>query len=344
MKKKKNFLVENAGLFLGLILAGVVFYFDYITVAYLGLSLFYIGVVAFSTWKGGLRPGLIVAFTSAVCWLAADLASGINYPSIFFPLWNAGIRLFIFVIIAYFIWKIETAKKIRKDFFNFVVHDLRNPLSAILLVAENMKNDPAYAVEDGFKAQVDAIVLSGKQMTALIEAILDLSRLESKMVALKFSDVDIKGLVQSAQRQVAVFADTEKINLQVQIEPGVSNITTDPGIIFRVLINLLVNAIKVSPRAGAVTVRVKAADKGSLAFSVIDQGPGIPGDMVAILFKQFVSTKANESGVRRGFGLGLNFCKLAVEKLGGRIYLSENQENGAVFTFILPLKPKCSAK
>lgn len=227
MKRENKFLVKNAGLFLGLILTAIIFYFDYITGPYLGLSLFYIGAVSFSTWTGGLGNGLIIAFISAGCWLSADLISGANYPSILFPFWNAGIRLFIFVIIAYFIWKIEVAKKMRKDFFNFVIHDLRNPLFSILLVADNMRKHSVYAVDDAFKEKVEDTVFLAKQMASFVDVILDLTRLENKAVILKFSDIDVKGLTQTAQRQVAVFADKAEISLETQIGTGMPNIKTD---------------------------------------------------------------------------------------------------------------------
>ncbi|MFH1063122.1 MAG: HAMP domain-containing sensor histidine kinase [Candidatus Omnitrophota bacterium] len=343
MKIENNFLFRNAGLLQGLLLTAVIFYLDYITGPYLGLALFYIGAVAFTTWISGLGSGMVIAFVSAGCWLTADLVDGISYPNLFFPLWNAGIRLFIFALIAYFIWKVETAKKMRQDFLNFIIHDLRNPLFSILLITENMRKHSAYVADDDLKQQVRDTVLLAKQMTSLVEAILDLSALENKAVLLKFSEIEVKSLIQAAQQQVAVFADQAKIISQTQINPGISTINTDYNMVLRILVNLLVNAIKASPPAGIVTVRVEMVGTDKLAFSVIDQGVGIPKYIANVIFNQFITTKARELGMRRGFGLGLTFCKLAVEKLGGRITVLNQEEKGAMFTFTLGLKPKSLA-
>ncbi|MBU1043581.1 MAG: HAMP domain-containing histidine kinase [Candidatus Omnitrophica bacterium] len=340
MKILKSFLFFNNGFLQSLLLTMVIFYLDYITGAYLGLALLYVGAVVFSTWSGGLSNGMIIAFISAACWLTADLMGGLRYPSILFPLWNAGIRLFIFGLIAYFIWKVETAKKLRKEFLNFVVHDLRNPLFSVVLIGENMRKHPVYAADPDLKEQVEDTLLITKQMTSLVESILDLSALENKAVIIQYSDFEVKNLVQAAVQQVSVFAAKSKIILKTQIAPEISTINTDYNMVSRVLVNLLVNAIKASPQAGTVTVCVEMAGKDNLVFSVADQGAGIPPRIANIIFNQFVTTRARGVGMCRGFGLGLTFCKLAVEKLGGRIYVSTRQEKGAKFSFILSLNPK----
>lgn len=343
MKIPKKFLLTNGGFLLSLFLTMVVFYLDYLTGPYLGLSLFYIGVVSLATWSGGLGRGLIIAFVSAGCWLIADLIGGLNYPSILFEFWNAGIRLFIFALIAYFIWKVETDKKMRKDFFNFVVHDLRNPLFSVLLIGENIRKHPAYTANPDLQEKVEDILLMAKRMTSLVELILDLSAFENKTVVIQYSSFEVKNLVQAAVQQVSAFAMKSEIIIKTRISSEIPTIYTDYHLVYRVLVNLLVNAINASPQSGTVTVCVEMVGKDNLDFSVIDQGAGIMPHIADRIFNQFVTTNPNNLGMRRGFGLGLTFCKMAVEKLGGRIFVSNKQEKGAKFSFVLNLQPKAKA-
>lgn len=105
------------------------------------------------------------------------------------------------------------------------------------------------------------------------------------------------------------------------------------------MINLLSNAIKFGRPESAVTVRVTAGDTANLTFSVIDQGRGISKEWADKLFNRFVQVEAHKKeGILVGSGLGLVFCRQAVELLGGHIWLESKENEGTTITFVLPLK------
>ncbi|MBI4846567.1 MAG: HAMP domain-containing histidine kinase [Candidatus Omnitrophica bacterium] len=332
----KKIFTKESGLLIGLILSVVVFYFDYITGPYLGLSMFYIGSVFFATWRQGVVSGIIISVASAVFWLIADLIAEPHYPSLVYAYWNSGVRLSIFLIVAYSVWRIEAAKKMRRDFINFVVHDLRNPLSSMLLLTENLRR--TCPVNNETKQCIDDIVNSGKQLSLLIDSMLDLSRLEDKSSVIKLSDVGIKDLMDKVKSHISIIAQDAGIKIATDITLDITKIYTNSDLIIRILINLVTNAIKASPTGATVTIRFKGVGRNMAAFSVIDQGQGIPKDVSKEIFNQFVSTRLNNFGMDRGFGLGLKFCKVAVENLKGRITVKSEMGKGSEFTFKLPTK------
>jgi signal transduction histidine kinase len=125
-------------------------------------------------------------------------------------------------------------------------------------------------------------------------------------------------------------ADEKGLRLQVQVPPDLPEAWADPPLLARILDNLVANALKFTPAGGVVRVGVEARDS-VLSVTVSDTGPGIPGDLEGRLFEKFAS------GDRSGSGLGLAFCRLAVEAQGGRIWAESRPGQGAAFTFTLPL-------
>jgi signal transduction histidine kinase len=127
------------------------------------------------------------------------------------------------------------------------------------------------------------------------------------------------------------------VTLASHLDPGVSTVYADPMMTVRVLVNLLSNAIKFSKPGSVVTVRAAPAEADKIAFSVIDQGQGIPQAWAGKVFDKFVN-KADTRKVMGsvGSGLGLAFCRLAVEAQGGRIWLESEEGKGTTVTFTLP--------
>jgi len=167
-------------------------------------------------------------------------------------------------------------------------------------------------------------------------ASLDLSKLESGRMPVRVEDFDVRDLVKQSLEHVEQWAKQKKLGLVAQFDTQVEAIQADPDLTSRVLVNLLDNAIKFSPPESTITVRVAAVQDGILAFSVIDQGPGIPEEWQDRIFDKFISVEARTRGVAIGSGLGLHFCRQAVKAQGGQIWLETGQAGSTTFHFTLP--------
>ena len=150
--------------------------------------------------------------------------------------------------------------------------------------------------------------------------------------------VSVKELVEQSLQQVLVWAGRNRVTLSFEPDANVETVYTDRAVTIRVLVNLLSNAIKFSSPGSVVTVRASPSDTNMAALSVTDQGRGIPKEWANKVFDKFVQVEAQRAGSTVGSGLGLNFCRLAVEAQGGHIWLQSETSKGTTITFTLPTR------
>ncbi len=211
-----------------------------------------------------------------------------------------------------------------------MVHDLRSPLTALSGVLSLLQADQTLSPDH--EEAVNIALGSADRMTTLVNAILDVSRLETKQMPVERRTFALAPLVAETIKTEAVLADKKGLTLENAIAPEVL-IWADSNLIGRVLQNLIDNAIKFTPAGGRVRVASHVLPgHDTFAVSVSDTGIGIPPELHDRLFQKFVTGQH----VERGSGLGLAFCRLAVEAHGGRIWMESEPGQGATFTFILP--------
>jgi signal transduction histidine kinase len=131
-----------------------------------------------------------------------------------------------------------------------------------------------------------------------------------------------------------------KIQIEAQVLEDEPHLIMDTEKIERVLLNLVDNALKFSPRESFINVHVYRyvpVITPLLRIDVVDNGPGVPLTERESIFDRFVQIQQHQTRLRRGSGLGLNFCKTAVEAHGGRIWIEDNPSGGSIFSFTLPL-------
>jgi len=174
-------------------------------------------------------------------------------------------------------------------------------------------------------------------MLTLINSLLDLAQLEGGRMPLQPGMVSVKELVEQSLQQVSVWAGRNRVALSFEPDASVETVYADHAVTIRVLVNLLSNAIKFSPPGSVVTVRTAPSDTNRVAFSVVDQGRGIPKEWRNRVFDKFVQVEARRAGSTVGSGLGLSFCRLAVEVQGGHIWLESEINRGTTITFTLPM-------
>jgi signal transduction histidine kinase len=174
------------------------------------------------------------------------------------------------------------------------------------------------------------------RMQRLVDSLLDVSRLETGETTLSIAPVDLYVLLHEAVNREQLPVRTGRVSLHVAIPDDLPIVTGDAEKLDRVIANLIDNAIKYTPQGGQITIAARV-DNSWLEVSVTDAGPGIPPDQRQRIFERFAQV-TGEQPRRRGFGLGLAFCRLAVEAHGGQIWVEPGPEGvGSAFKFTLPL-------
>jgi PAS domain S-box-containing protein len=220
----------------------------------------------------------------------------------------------------------------RSDLISMIVHDLRSPLGNIISSLDVLQ--ATMPSDDEVVTPVLAIAFrSSQRLSRLIDSLLDLRRLEAGQAVLHKEPASLNALIAEAADQVHPLAEGKAILLRLDVPPRLPSVVVDVDMLRRVLINLMENAVKYSESAGAISVNAKVDEK-VVTIGVKDTGPGIPFSEQGRIFQKF--TRLQQSGPK-GLGLGLAFCKLAVEAHGGKIWVESEPGLGSTFTFTVPL-------
>jgi len=238
--------------------------------------------------------------------------------------------------------KLKALDELKEALTRMVVHDLRNPLSTIMLGMEFLDLEEVSNIPDDVHNTLEIIRSTVGEMQDLIVNMLDTTRLESGNLLLARQAILINDMLDEGVKRVEVLAKSRKVALVVDAPAGVSALV-DRSLLTRVLVNLLTNAIKFSPMQGAVNIAAGSYKRdgveAGLCLSVANSGPIIPDKFQAAVFEKFFQVKDDQVAAFCGAGLGLAFCKLVVETHGGRIDLESpapGLKDGARFSIIIP--------
>jgi signal transduction histidine kinase len=219
----------------------------------------------------------------------------------------------------------------REEFVNAMVHDLRSPMVSISGSLQFLRR--ASGLKEDERRLLEMAERNAERLSSLVTAILDVSRLEGGAMRVRPARFDLTGLVGEVLRLAAPRAESKRLELVNAVPPGLPDLECDRGLLLRVFENLVGNALKFSEEAGGpVKVTAELEETGRIAVSVSDSGPGVDETARSRLFEKF----APGDHQARGSGLGLAFCRLAVEACGGRIWLAEPEGDGARFVVSLP--------
>jgi PAS domain S-box-containing protein len=234
----------------------------------------------------------------------------------------------------------RAAERLREDVTRTMVHDLRNPLTGIITSLSLLTRGAMGEIQEHQREVLEIAERSATRMKELVNSILDVSRLESGRMPIQREEFAVADLIAETIQLQAAMAGEKNVRLESDVPFSLPLAWADAGMIGRVLQNLVGNAVKFTPPGGSVRVTATSEagpDRSQLLVTVSDNGPGVPAKIRDRLFEKFVTGGQEE----RGSGLGLAFCKLAVEAHGGRIWIedkpaSPDRANGAAFTFSLP--------
>jgi signal transduction histidine kinase/CheY-like chemotaxis protein len=236
--------------------------------------------------------------------------------------------------------QLEEASRHKSEFLANMSHELRTPMNAIMgftrLVMRRTKDRlPTREYEN-----LGKILISAEHLLALINDILDLSKIEAGRMEMHAINVDVEPMVDLCLRTVEPLVKSERIRLVKDIEPGLPPLITDHDKLKQILINLLSNAVKFTEE-GTVTVMARRRD-GAMVLAITDTGIGIPADKLELIFEEFRQVDSSTTRRYSGTGLGLSISRRLARVMGGDITVQSSIGVGSTFTLTLPLQDEAT--
>ncbi|MBF0193290.1 MAG: PAS domain-containing protein [Magnetococcales bacterium] len=227
----------------------------------------------------------------------------------------------------------EKANKTKSQFLASISHDIRTPMNAILGMGEMLAESN---VNEEQKHYIDIINNSGNGLLALINDILDLSKIEAGQLKLESIPFNPKDLVKYSVDTLKANALNQGIGMTVNVDSLIPDqVIGDPTRLQQILLNLLSNAVKFTSR-GKVVLSLVKTEKEMMQFSVADTGIGIPKNKQKTIFQPFEQAESSTTRRFGGTGLGLSICEKLVSKMGGNIWVESKLKKGSTFYFEIP--------
>lgn len=229
-------------------------------------------------------------------------------------------------------------EKMREDLTAMLFHDLQSPLGNVISSLELLAYEiPPESVNSPLYAMLDIARRSSRRLETLIRSLLDINRLEAGQPITEQTRVNINILANEVHEIEQPNFEQRRIQFANRLPEHLPHVYVEEDMIRRVLVNLVNNALKYSSEHQTITLSgVLQPENNRLLISVSDQGKGIPKQYRESIFEKFERIQAKDSNAK-GLGLGLAFCRLAVEAHDGRIWVDDAPSGGARFNFTLPL-------
>jgi signal transduction histidine kinase len=222
---------------------------------------------------------------------------------------------------------------------NMIVHDLKTPLTAVQATIEMLHDGDFGQVSAGQRKALSDAQNKAQDLLTLIEDLLEVSRIEETSVPLDLQQIAPAAFLEEVVGEWKLRFQQEGATASVDLAPDTPAFEADRPLVKRVFGNLIQNALTHS--ANAVRLHISARrEKDGVLFTVADNGPGIPPEYQEVIFRKFQQVKTPHAPRVRSSGLGLAFCKMAVEAHGGRIWVQSAEGQGSAFHVVLPLAPQ----
>ena len=231
--------------------------------------------------------------------------------------------------------KLQSLEELRDRLTHLIVHDMRSPLAGLTGYLDLFLTRSQGQVDDKLRTLVERAVTQARMLAGHISHVLDVSRLEAGAMPLDRVDTELGVLVNQAIE--ALGAEVERVPVRLKAPEQAVHVCADVGLLVRVFQNLLSNAIRFSPPGGVVVVRIGVTPEGVRA-EVHDEGPGIAPEHHQLIFEKFGQVRSSRRPGQASSGLGLTFCRLAIEAHGGRIGVRSQLGQGSCFWLTVPNK------
>ena len=231
---------------------------------------------------------------------------------------------------------VQQANRLKSEFLANMSHELRTPLNAIIGFAQLMHDGKAGAVSTQHQEYLGDILGSSKHLLQLINAVLDLAKVEAGKMEFNPEPVSLTKLIKEVTQILQTLSASKRLSVEVQVAQTVEQLVIDPAKLKQVLYNYLSNAIKFTPEGGRIAVRGVPAQSDFFRLEVEDTGEGINPEDIDKLFVEFQQLEPTTTKKHQGTGLGLALTKKIVEGQGGRVSVQSKVGQGSVFAAILP--------
>lgn len=228
--------------------------------------------------------------------------------------------------------------QLRHDTMHFIIHDLRNPLNLVKSAVAMLDSQGLAGADQETRTIIMMAQRGVHRMLALVETLLDVDRLEEGAPALEIETVDVASVLEDVYLRIQPLAAASEIVMTLDLQHPLPLVLGDRQRIDRVITNLVDNALKFTVPETRIDLSAWH-DHSFIYVAIDDQGPGVPPDQRARIFERFAQTDTASHG-RRGFGLGLAYCRSAIAAHGGKIWAEDAPDGtGMRFIFSLPIPP-----
>jgi len=236
--------------------------------------------------------------------------------------------------------KARAADHLKSAFLATMSHELRTPLNSIIGFTGILLQGLAGPLNGEQQKQMRMVQASSRHLLALINDVLDISKIEAGQLSLSLVTFDLRDAIEKALKLVAPLAEKKEVDLRLEIAEDVGSVTSDRRRLEQIVLNLLTNAVKFTEK-GHVRI-VCRSDNDQYLLSVADTGVGIREEDIPGLFQPFHQVDAGLSRKHEGTGLGLSICRKLIVMMGGTIDVESRWGRGTTFTIRFPGRPPAS--
>ena len=235
--------------------------------------------------------------------------------------------------------ELEAVSRHKSDFLANMSHELRTPLNAIIGFSELLQQQGFGELNERQVGYLDDVLDAGRHLLAVINDILDLSRVEAGRMELELSDVSLRHALESGLTMHKERAARAGVAMDMRLEPHEIMLRADERKLRQVVFNLLANAVTFTPAGGRIDVSAHVTE-GVLEVAFADTGPGIAPQDQELIFEEFRRARTDSGTHADGSGLGLPLSRKFIELHGGRLWLDSAQGSGSTFRFTVPVAPQ----
>lgn len=234
--------------------------------------------------------------------------------------------------------ELREAQQAREDLVRMIVHDLKTPLTSVLATLEMLRDGDFGTVPAGPARALSDVEAKAEDLLGLIQDLLDVSRVAEQSLALQPEPIAPGALMAELVHDWALRFQQEQATARTDVADDAPVFAADKTLLKRVLSNLIQNAVTHTALPVTVTLGARRAEDG-IHLTVADDGPGIAPAFQELIFRKFEQVRGPHTPSVRSSGLGLAFCRIAVESHGGRIWVESAEGRGSIFHLTLPLTP-----
>ncbi|MFH2137346.1 MAG: response regulator [Candidatus Omnitrophota bacterium] len=236
--------------------------------------------------------------------------------------------------------KLMKLEKMKDTLSQMLVHDLKHPTTVISAMLQFLEANAKDVLPAESKAELQQALLATEELSRMTTNLLDIYKMEEETIKLYCEDFDSVAIVSEIVDQMKVVAINEFKSIVWEKPEDLPQICADKTLFKRIIANLINNALKFTPSKGEITIKALFDEKeNNVFFQVSDTGNGIPENLLGKIFDKFFQVESSQ--LKTGRGLGLTFCKMAMDVHGGKIRVESEPGKGSVFTVMFPKDPKC---